>query len=67
MLLAGVSGFWMIWRGDMWSNFADPHFWWMHAMVCVWAVFAAMLFIIEPLFLHRRGPHHQHPKPIFAG
>ncbi|MCA8887332.1 MAG: hypothetical protein KDA46_00760 [Parvularculaceae bacterium] len=65
VLLAGVSGFWMIWRGDMWSRFADPHFWWMHAMVCVWAVFAAMLFIIEPLFLHRRMAASPTPKADF--
>jgi hypothetical protein len=29
-------------------------YWWMHAMVCLWLVFAAMLFANEPLFLHRR-------------
>jgi hypothetical protein len=26
----------------------------MHAMVCVWLLFMAMLFVAEPLFLHRR-------------
>ncbi|MCB2050271.1 MAG: hypothetical protein KDE63_02470 [Novosphingobium sp.] len=65
VLLAGVSGFWMVWRMDMWSRFADPHFWWMHAMVCVWAIFAAMLFIIEPLFLHRRMAASPAPKADF--
>ena len=54
VLLAGASGFWMIHRAQMWERFADPRFWWMHAMVGLWAVFAAMLFVIEPLFLHRR-------------
>ncbi|MFD2442296.1 hypothetical protein ACFSS8_23390 [Paracoccus kondratievae] len=44
----------MIWRGAMWGLFADPSFWWMHAMLAVWLVFAVMLFVIEPLFLHRR-------------
>ena len=24
VLLAGVSGFWMVWRYDMWSRFAEP-------------------------------------------
>src|SRR6516165_9087229 len=28
--------------------------WWMHAMVGVWFVFTLMLFVAEPLFLHRR-------------
>lgn len=27
-------------------------FWWMHAMVMVWAIFTFVLFIAEPLFLH---------------
>ncbi|WP_199262607.1 hypothetical protein [Paracoccus binzhouensis] len=52
--LAGASGLWMTWRGGMWQRFAEPAFWWMHAMLAVWLVFAAMLFVIEPLFLHRR-------------
>lgn len=54
VLLAGASGFWMIWRGDMWSLFTDPHFWWMHAMVALWSIFAVMLFVIEPLMSHFR-------------
>ncbi len=54
MLLAGASGFWMVYRAGLWDRFSDPHFWWMHAMVGIWAVFAAVLFIIEPLFLDRR-------------
>jgi uncharacterized membrane protein len=54
VLLAGLSGLWMTWRADLWSRFADPDFWWMHAMVAVWLVFAVMLFLVEPLHLHRR-------------
>ncbi len=54
VLLAGASGFWMVQRGAMWSRFHDPGFWWMHAMLLVWLVFFAILFIIEPLFLQRR-------------
>ena len=52
--LAGLSGFWMIDRANLWPRFADAHFWWMHAMVAVWLIFAAMLFVVEPLGLHRR-------------
>lgn len=51
--LAGFSGLWMTWRGDLWHRFADPSFWWMHAMVLAWLPFALMLYVIEPLFLHR--------------
>ncbi len=51
---AGLSGLYMVWRGELWGRFESPRFWWMHAMVCVWLIFAAMLFLIEPLVLHRR-------------
>ncbi|MBL28236.1 MAG: hypothetical protein CMM50_11895 [Rhodospirillaceae bacterium] len=50
--LAGLTGFYMTHRLGAWDRFADPGFWWMHAMVLVWAVFTGMLFVAEPLFLH---------------
>ncbi len=53
-LLAGLSGFYMAARLDLWDRFESAAFWWMHAMVAVWALFTAMLFVAEPLFLHRR-------------
>lgn len=65
VLLAGISGFWMIHRAQMWGRFVDPHFWWMHAMVGLWAIFAAMLFVIEPLFLHRRMERSSQPDADF--
>jgi uncharacterized membrane protein len=49
--LAGLSGFYMTDRLDAWYRFADPQFWWMPAMVFVWAVFIFVLFIAEPAFL----------------
>jgi uncharacterized membrane protein len=51
--LAGAAGFYMTWRLDAWDRFAEPGFWWMHAMVAVWALFTLMLFVAEPWFLHR--------------
>jgi len=52
-LLVGLSGFYLIERFDLWDRFSQIGFWWMHAMVFVWAVFSVMLFVAEPLFLHR--------------
>jgi uncharacterized membrane protein len=52
-LLTGLSGFYITWRLDLWSRFAEIQFWWMHAMVALWLVFSAVLFVLEPLFLHR--------------
>ncbi len=52
-LIVGVSGLYMVWKLDLWDRFTDPSYWWMHAMVAVWAVFTVVLFVAEPLFLHR--------------
>ena len=52
-LVAGSSGFYMVWRLDAWDRFQSAGFWWMHAMVLTWLVFTAMLFVVEPLFLER--------------
>lgn len=65
VLLAGASGFWLAHRADMWSRFADLHFWWMHAMVVVWSIFALILFVLEPLVLHRRMAASQTPEAEF--
>ena len=51
--LAGASGFYMVWRIDAWDRFTSGMFWWMHAMVCLWLLFAAVLFVVEPFILHR--------------
>lgn len=52
VLLAGLSGFYMTHLLQAWDRFADMRFWWMHAMAAVWLLFAIVLFIAEPLFLH---------------
>jgi uncharacterized membrane protein len=52
--LAGVTGFWLAWQLGLWPRFLEARFWWMHAMVALWAVFTVMLFALEPLYLHRR-------------
>lgn len=53
-LLVGVTGFYLVAALDLWWRFLDARYWWMSAMVLVWTVFTAMLFVLEPLFLHRR-------------
>ena len=52
-LVVGVSGFYITVVWDLWGRFQSVAYWWMHAMVLVWAVFTVMLFVAEPLFLHR--------------
>jgi uncharacterized membrane protein len=65
VLLGGASGFWMTWRADLWYRFFLLEFWWMHAMLALWSVFAIMLFILEPLFLHKRMAHSPTPEADF--
>jgi uncharacterized membrane protein len=54
ILLAGLSGLYMLYALDAWDRFRDPSFWWLHLMVAVWLVFAVMVYGLEPLFLHAR-------------
>ncbi len=50
--LAGLSGFYMLYRLDGWERYLDTSFWWVHAMTFLWLVFTFVLFVAEPLFLH---------------
>lgn len=52
-LLTGASGLYLVYRLDLWQRFAHLEYWWMHAMVLLWALFTLMLYVLEPLFLHR--------------
>jgi uncharacterized membrane protein len=52
-LLTGLSGFYMLYFTDTWSRYVDLQFWWLHLMTLVWLVFTIVLFVLEPLFLHR--------------
>ena len=49
--LAGLTGAWMADRLGLWSRFLDPAAWWLGAMVLVWLVFMAILFVIEPFLV----------------
>ncbi len=52
-LLVAASGFYMVERLNLWDRFRSLDFWWMHAMVCVWLIFTLLLFVGEPLIIHR--------------
>jgi uncharacterized membrane protein len=54
VLLAGASGIYLVASLDLWDRFGAPAYWWMDAMVGLWAIFAVLLFVAEPFFLHRR-------------
>lgn len=52
-IIVGLTGFYMTDRLDLWGRFRSAEFWWMHAMVFLWLIFTLVLFVAEPLFLHR--------------
>jgi len=52
-VLAGLTGMDMLIRLDLWDRFLSASYWWMDAMVLVWLLFTLMLFVAEPLILHR--------------
>jgi uncharacterized membrane protein len=51
--LVGISGFYLVAALDLWHRFGQVRYWWMAAMVALWAIFTLLLFVLEPLFLHR--------------
>jgi uncharacterized membrane protein len=53
VLLAGLSGAYMLDKLDAWSRFQYASFWWLHLMVAVWGLFAIMIYVLEPLVIHR--------------
>ncbi len=53
LIVVGVTGLYMTARLELWSRFRSTEFLWMHAMVCLWLLFAIILFIAEPLISRR--------------
>jgi len=66
VIVVGLTGFYMTWRLDLWERFRTGTFWWMHAMVSVWLLFAFVLFVAEPFILHRRLPQWATVRPDVA-
>ena len=53
-VVVGITGSYMLYRFNMWDRFRYAAYWWLDAMVGVWLIFIAMLFVIEPLLMRRR-------------
>ncbi len=51
-LLAGLTGFYMLYRLDAWDRYLQLRYWWIHAMTLVWLLFTVVIFILEPYVLH---------------
>ncbi len=48
-LITGLSGFYMVYVMNVWPSMPS----WIHLMIFIWAVFSLVLFVFEPLFLHK--------------
>ena len=52
-ILTGASGFYMLHVLDAWERFSDPSYWWLYAMSAIRVIFTLILFVVEPLVLHK--------------
>jgi uncharacterized membrane protein len=66
VLIVGLTGLYMLARLDIWDRFTSAGFWWMHAMVGVWLLFAFVLFIAQPFILHGRFRRWATERPEIA-
>lgn len=66
-VLTGLSGFFMMYVLDAWERYLDLTYWWIHAMTLVWVLFTLVLFVLEPLVLHKlfRKYGEEHPVKMF--
>jgi len=53
ILLVGLSGAYMLIRAGAWYRLQEPSFWWLQLMIAVWVLFALIVYVLEPLVLHR--------------
>jgi len=52
-LITGLSGFYLLEAMHSWERYQHLQFWWLHLMTFIWFIFTVVLFVLEPLFLHR--------------
>ena len=52
-LITGASGYYMLNFMNAWDRYQQFAFWWMHLMTFIWVIFSVVLFVLEPLILHR--------------
>jgi len=52
-LVTGLSGLYMLKAMNAWGRYLHVQFWWLHLMTLIWLIFTVILFVAEPLFLHR--------------
>jgi uncharacterized membrane protein len=63
-LITGISGFYMLLITDGWYKYFELRYWWIHAMTLVWLLFTLILFVLEPLLLHKIFKKHVEKNPV---
>jgi len=48
-LVTGLTGFYMLYVMGAWSSMQ----WWVYLIIFIWVIFTVVLFVLEPLFLHK--------------
>ncbi len=51
--ITGAAGFYMLHALNAWDRYQLLQYWWMHLMTIIWVIFTIVLFVLEPLILHR--------------
>ncbi|MBT3991409.1 MAG: hypothetical protein HOC57_13795 [Rhodospirillaceae bacterium] len=51
--ITGLTGLYMLYVLDAWERLLDPASWWIHAMIAIYLIFTVVIFILEPLVLHK--------------
>lgn len=62
----GATGAAMVQAYGLWPRLSSFGSWWLSAMVAVWLIFAAMLFVLEPFVLHRAFARAHAPDRVFS-
>lgn len=62
-LITAITGFYMMFELDAWDRYFDYRFWWIHAMTLIWVLFTLVLFVLEPLVLHKLFRKHAAKNP----
>lgn len=62
-LITGITGFYMVYVLDAWDRYFEIKFWWLHAMTLVWILFTLILYVLEPLFLHKVFKNYANKNP----
>lgn len=66
-VITALSGFYMLYELNAWNRYLDYRFWWLHAMTLTWLLFTVVLFVLEPLVLHKvfKKYAQQNPEKTF--